>query len=228
LSDTIKAVLFDLDDTLYEEMTFVRSGFHAVSRHMSDKFNINKAEVHLSLMDILSKQGRGRVFDEFLDHSGLYSSQTVDEMVEVYRSHKPDIRLNPEAISTLKGLRTMGIKLGIITDGLCSVQKNKVRALGIKELVDIIIYTDEIGKDYWKPNSIAFLLASKSFSIEPCEATYIGNDPAKDFAGPNSVGMQSVHLCKNKHCMEESCQASIHIASLDEVIPNIIIKNPNR
>ena len=225
MSNTIKAVLFDLDDTLYEEMTFVESGFHAVSTHISNKFNFNKAEVHSSLMGILSKHGRGRVFNKCLEHYGLYNSDLVKDMVEVYRSHHPDICLDPDAISTLKGLRMRGIKLGVITDGLCSVQKNKVRALGLKELVDIIIYTDEIGKEYWKPHSIAFQLAANSLEIEPHEAIYVGNDPTKDFAGPNSIGMQSVHLCRNKHPIEKSCNASIHIAGLDEVIPNIIMRN---
>lgn len=217
MSDSIRAVLFDLDDTLYEEMSFVESGFHAVSRHISNKFKLNENEVYSSLMDILARQGRGRVFDTFLKRHGLYSSYMVEEMVEVYRLHQPDISLNPETISALKGLRMLKIKLGIITDGLYSVQKNKVRALGINGLVDVIIYTDEIGKEYWKPHNIAFQLAANSLAMEPREIIYVGNDPTKDFAGPNSIGMPSVHLSLKKHQRESSCEASIHIESLDEI-----------
>jgi putative hydrolase of the HAD superfamily len=205
-------------------MTFVESGFNAVSNLISSKFKLNKVEVYSSLIDILSKHGRGKVFDRFLKYSGLLSPDLVEEMVRVYRSHRPIIGLYADALPTFRVLRELNMKLGIVTDGLCSVQENKVRALGLVELVDIIIFTDEMGKEYWKPHHKAFQLASRLLDVKPSEAIYIGNDPTKDFVGPKSIGMQAVHLCRNKYEIEKSCEASIHITGLDEVISNIIVR----
>ncbi len=222
LSSPIKAVLFDLDDTLYDEMTFVASGFDAVANYLSTNFHLIEEEMFLSMMEVISKDGRGKVFDKVLEYSGLYNPKLVDELVSVYRSHQPNIDLYEDVIHIFQELRGLDIKLGIITDGLYSVQKNKVSSLGLQYLVDIIIYTDEIGRKYWKPHPIAFQRAIEELAIEPYEAIYVGNDPTKDFAGPNSIGMRSVHLCKDRCLKESSCEADIHIGSLNEIISALL------
>lgn len=218
LNGSIKAVLFDLDDTLYEEMTFVISGFRAVSCHLCDKFHLSGQELLSGMIEVLSKEGRGKVFDRVLERYELYQPHVVEELVGIYRTHRPQIHLYPDVIPTLQELKKLGIKVGIITDGLHSVQKNKVESLGLLEYMDIIIYTDERGRDYWKPHPAAFQHAINVLAVKPNEAIYVGNDPKKDFTGPNSLGMLTVHLRRNDNPAETSCEASIHIADLTQVI----------
>lgn len=217
----IKAVLFDLDDTLYDEMTFVTSGFETVACYLSANFHLIEEEIFSLMMEFLSKDGRGKIFDKILEYNGIYEPKLVEELVSVYRSHQPNIDLCEFVVPTFQELRRLDIKLGIITDGLYSVQRNKVSSLGLKDIVDIIIYTDEIGREYWKPNPLAFELAIKELAIEPHEAIYVGNDPAKDFAGPNSIGIRSVHLCKNRCIEKSSCEANIHIGNINDVISTL-------
>jgi len=145
-------VLFDLDDTLYDESTFVASGFRTVAAHLADRFGVDKQETCSAMKTVLLTEGRGKVFDRVLERYDLYSSQLVTELVNLYRSHLPEISLYPDVRPTFQTLRKCGIRLGIITDGLHVVQKRKVTALGLEELVDIIIYTDELGQDHWKPD----------------------------------------------------------------------------
>jgi putative hydrolase of the HAD superfamily len=218
LNGSIKAVLFDLDDTLYDEASFVASGFQTVAAHLADRFEIDKRAVFSAMMRVLMMEGRGKVFDRVLEGYGLYDPHLVAELVSLYRSHLPQISLYPDVQPTFQALRQYGTSLGIITDGLHVVQKRKVAALGLRDLVDVIVYTDELGQEYWKPHPAAFRQAVAMLGVEPSAATYVGNDLLKDFAGANSIGMFTVHLCRNGIPEEGDCAANAHITSLIEII----------
>lgn len=222
MESSIKAVLFDLDDTLYDEGTFVASGFRTVAAFLADKFWIHSEEAFSTMMAVLAAEGRGKVFDRLLEGYGLYDPQLIAQLVGLYRTHLPQISLYPDAQPTFQALRQYGAKLGIITDGLHAVQKRKMVGLGLRDLVDIIIYTDELGQEYWKPHPAAFLRAVAMLGIEPGEAVYVGNDPVKDFAGPNSIGMPTVHLCRDGIPEESDCKANAHITILTEIMELII------
>lgn len=218
MSGSIKAVLFDLDDTLYDEGTFVASGFRTVAAHIADRVGLDKQEVFAAMKAVLTTDGRGKVFDRVLERYGLCSPELVTELVNIYRSHVPQISLYPDVWPTFQALRKYGAGLGIITDGLHTVQKRKVAALGVEELVDIIVYTDELGKEYWKPHPAAFQRAVVMLDVKPTETVYVGNDPVKDFAGPNSIGMVTVHLCRNGIPEGSDCDANAHISTLTQII----------
>lgn len=222
MNGSIKAVLFDLDDTLYDESAFVTSGFRTVAAHLADRFGVDKQEAFSAMMAVLTTEGRGKVFDRVLERYDLYSSQLVTELVNLYRSHFPEISLYPDVWPTFQTLRKCGIRLGIITDGLHVVQKRKVTALGLEELVDIIIYTDELGQDHWKPDPAAFKRAVVMLGVQPVEAVYVGNDPVKDFGGPNSIGMVAVHLCRNGIPEVCHCEAGLHINALTQIIQVVL------
>jgi len=157
-----------------------------------------------------------------LERYGLYSSQLVAELVNMYRSHLPEISLYPDVRPTFQALREYGARLGIITDGLHVVQKRKVASLGLQDLVDIMIYTDELGQEYWKPRSAAFQRAVVMLGVQPVEAVYVGNDPFKDFAEPNSIGMVAVHLCRNDILEVCHCEAGLHINALTQIIQVVL------
>ena len=93
----------------------------------------------------------------------------------------------------LAGLRAKGIKLGIITDGRPLGQRNKISALGLEELVDEIIITDEIGgAEFRKPNDISFRIMQRKLKVPFEKTVYVGDNPQKDFHAPRQLGMQSV------------------------------------
>lgn len=92
--------VFDLDDTLYEERTFVESGFRAVAQLLSPRFDMNAGSIETRLLAVLDSNGRGRVFDEVLNELGVGSGALLQECVEVYRSHEP-------LIHTYDGIREM-------------------------------------------------------------------------------------------------------------------------
>ena len=141
----IQAVLFDLDDTLYDEMQFVKGGFKSASLYISKNNNIKQKIVYQLLLDVLEEHGRGKTFDIVLKKLDLYNEKLIPKLIEVYRTHKPNLFLYPEVSNVLSTLRKQGYKPGIITDGNVVVQSKKIDALKIKDFFDCMIFSDECG-----------------------------------------------------------------------------------
>lgn len=221
---SIRAVVFDMDDTLYDEMTFVQSGFRSVAQYLSTRFNLDKEKVYQDMLRHLKFYGRGEIFDSVLKNYGIYTPQLVEELVETYRVHTPEISLYPDVVETLEKLRAMKLKIGIITDGLHSVQKKKVSTLKLQNYVDFIIYTNELGPNCEKPHPASFLHAIGMLNLKPKNILYVGNNPEKDISGANSVGMQSFHLCRGDYTCNGSCNARFHAKSLKTLFDIVILK----
>jgi putative hydrolase of the HAD superfamily len=207
-----------MDDTLYEERKFVYGGFRSVAKKISEKYPVNCDILFSDMIGSLNNQGRGKIFDDVLKKNGIYHPDLVDEMVTIYRNYLPSIQVYPDVFSTFDTLREKNIIVGIITDGLHSVQKNKVCALNLQQHTDFIYYTDELGEGFSKPNSAAFEKVLQTFQLRGNQAIYIGNDPSKDFIGANAVGMFTSHICRQGSMNECKCDASYHIKSLTEIV----------
>ena len=195
---SIKALLFDLDDTLYDEKQFVKSGFIEVAEFVEDKLKIDKDFFYKILINIFNGGSRGNIFNLALEKVNIVSDEDIiSSMVKIYRGHNPNIRLEEDVKSLIIKLKEI-YSLGIVTDGYFKVQKKKVQVLKLEELFDSIIYTDEYGREYWKPNVFGYKLALERFQIVPGEAVYIGDNPYKDFIGAKKIGISTVRV-KNQN-----------------------------
>ena len=191
---SIKALLFDLDDTLYEERQFVKSGFSKVSEFIEDKFKIEKKVYYKILIDIFNGGSRGNIFNLALEKVNVaYEKDIIQSMVNIYREHNPKITLDKDIKVLLLRLKEI-YSLGIVTDGYFEVQKKKVQSLGLEELFDSIIYTDEYGREYWKPDVRGYKVALKDLQVSPEETIYIGDNPHKDFIGAKKMGITTVRI----------------------------------
>lgn len=191
----IKSIIFDLDNTLYPEESYVKSGFKAVSKYLSEKYLLDNDDLFIKIMDIFNNYGRGDVFNRLIEDFNL--NEEVLNLVYIYRYHYPKISLYPESINVLKELKN-NFKLGLITDGQVFVQKRKVEALNIERYFDVIIYTDILGDEFWKPSQKPFKLALNILDTKPMESFYIGDDPYKDFKAPNELKMKSIQVKNEK------------------------------
>ena len=166
----IKAIVFDLDDTLYPEEEYVKSGFKAIA----DAFNDDDLYVELYS---LFKEEKSNVYQR-----AGFSEEQCRKCIDIYRSHFPNISLDNETEKFLRKIKKRGYKLGIITDGRPEGQKNKIKALGLEKIMDYIIITDELGGvEFRKPNPKAFEVMKEVLEIDFNEMMYIGDNPAKDF-----------------------------------------------
>ena len=183
--DGIDAVIFDLDDTLYPETSYVKCGYMAVAGLLGD---ISFADRLWELFE----QGVPAI-DKLLEETGNMDKKAA--CLEAYRSNKPDIKLYDGAAELIREIKASGRRVGLITDGRPEGQRNKLEALGLYELTDEIIITDELGGiKLRKPCDIAFRIMQIRMGVPFERMAYVGDNPSKDFKAPLRLGMKAVHF----------------------------------
>ena len=192
----LRAVLFDLDDTLYPEKAFVDGGFRAVARFLAERVPRSEADLADRLWALHAIEGRGRLFDTLLEELGVdHDVDLVLACLLVYRSHPIALEPFPGVHSTLAELRTAGVRTGLVSDGHAAVQRRKLAGLGsIAARLDVVVMTDELGPAYAKPSPMAFRVACRILDVPPSLTTYVGNDPRKDFLGAREAGLHTIRL----------------------------------
>lgn len=181
-------VIFDMDDTLYSETDYVRSGYEQIAKHFPEIDNMA-----VKLWDAF--EGGKQAINYVLEQEGLLSEIAVQQALHIYRYQQPQISLYPEAEQLLEALKSRGIRLGMITDGRPEGQRAKIASLGIEKYFDKIIITDELGGvSMRKPNPVAFELMQAHFNVPYSEMVYIGDNPKKDFIAPAALGMDCIYF----------------------------------
>lgn len=216
----IKAVLFDLDDTLYEEKQFVMSGFKAISQYLSKEYNFNQEEIFKILKSDFENGLRKKNFDILLEKLNL-KEEGVDALVKIYREHLPTLSLYPDAEVILRNFKNK-FKLGLITDGYPIVQKNKISALNIKYYFNIVILND-ISGNRSKAHTLPFEDAVRKLNVKPGDAIYVGDNPLKDFISAKKIGMHTVRIKRetgeyNKIIVDKSLDADYTISNLSQLL----------
>ena len=152
----------------------------------------------------------------------------MEELVRVYRQHKPRIPLFAGYDKLLREFRS-AYRLGIITDGMPLVQRAKCAALGLEGIVDRIICTWEYGREKEKPNPYSFCLQMACLQVEPEEALFIGDDWEKDCLGAHGVGMRCVQVQSPlfRHCGRRTEEADFVVDSLFN-LPEVLRKLEDR
>ena len=193
--EDIQAVVFDMDDTLYPEREFVRSGYQAVGRHLREIKSCHEPVSEWLWDRFLDGQVAG-AFDALNDHFALaLTPDDIHELIEVYRGHPPKITPHPGIDVLLECLAEI-VPLGLISDGPALMQKNKLEALGLARWFcpEAIVFTGALGDGAGKPNDVGFLAARRALGVPHGGCVYVADNLAKDFIAPNRLGWQSVHL----------------------------------
>ena len=216
----IKAIIFDLDDTLYDEMQFVRGGFKRVSFYLSELSRIDQNTANQFLLDILRDRGRGQTFDILLKKFDLYNKALVQKLIEVYRTHNPYLLLYPGVGRVLIDLKNQGYRIGLITDGNVDVQKRKVSALGISNFFDCMIFSDEFGVEMQKPHPLPYEKALEALVAATEESVYVGDNPHKDFVTAKKMGMYTIRVRRGVYrdvTLAQDHEADCQIESLTDI-----------
>lgn len=178
--DDVDAVIFDLDDTLYSEKEYVRSGYHQIAAY----FGIPELEEQMWSVF----QAGGMAIDVVLKAHNL--TEKKEEALKLYRYQEPDIHLYDGVADMIARIRNTK-KVGIITDGRPEGQRAKIASLGV--FVDKIIITDELGGvQFRKPNQKAFQLMKEALDVQPERMVYVGDNVKKDFIAPKQMGMKCI------------------------------------
>lgn len=188
---TAKTVVLDLDDTLYLERDFARSGYAAVGLSLSHL--LDSESFATVCYELLAIGHRGDIFDRALDYCGIApEDRDIPELVRIYREHVPEIALCPDVPAFLD--RFAGKRLALVSDGPAEMQERKLRALGIADRFDHCILTGRWEGDFGKPHPRAFAEIQERSGHAPDEHVYIADNATKDFLAPNSMGWLTIQL----------------------------------
>lgn len=190
---TLQAIVFDLDDTLYPEHAYVQSGFRAVAAWAERQFGVPSESGSAMLQGLFAFGVRGDTFNRWLESWGLLSDEHLSQAVQVYREHRPVISPYPEVNELLPRLHN-GYRLGLVSDGYLEVQRNKWTSLGLGAYFDSVVFSDELGRDAWKPSPQPFLALLKKLCVSGEQAVYVADNPRKDFLGARSAGMRTIRV----------------------------------
>ena len=179
-----RVVVFDLDDTLYKEQDYLRSAYREIAAMMESHYGLE------GIYDQMLKwwQEGENVFQRLVSYCPQF---TVNDLLTIYRSHIPAIRLDGQTKSLLDRLYPHAV-LGLITDGRSLTQRHKIDALGLSAYIDEkdILISEETG--FEKPSDEPFRHFMERYPSRTYY--YIGDNPAKDFIAPNRLGWTTICL----------------------------------
>ncbi len=187
--DRFSLFFVDMDDTLFEERDFVLSGLTATAAYTAG-WGLDPSIVETFLTQHFTRHGRERIFDHLLQaFLGHAEPDRVQELVAVYRQHRPDIAMYEGAADGLRLLRQRG-RVILVTDGLAAVQERKVSALGLSSRVDQVVYCQKQGYAKPDPRSLDGILTPDAVP----HALLIGDRPDHDLAMAAALGIPSIRV----------------------------------
>lgn len=216
-------LIFDLDDTLYDESRFVDGGLKAVARHGEELWGWDAVQSLDRLRGILARHGRGQVFDRWLEEHDAWSRGRVRDCVRAYRHHIPDIELFPAARRMIDRYRSRG-PLYLVTDGNKVVQRNKVDALALWPDFKRVFITHRFGVAAAKPSTHCFERIKADADCTWREMVYVGDNPAKDFVNLTGLGALTIRVLTGAYSEVTALpghDALITIRDLD-ALPNVL------
>jgi len=206
-----KAVLWDLDDTLYSRVDAARHTFYGMFRELLYPGR-NDAFIEETVAYMMTQVKRNSMVHEEAFHA----------LLRKYPSDKPYIRADcldyyyahisefakpfPEQLSVIRKLRAVGVKTAIVTNvtpDRIYAQRQKIRALDIESLFDAVILSGELG--IHKPDRRIFDHAAGLLSIPNDRCVFVGDDPVSDINGALNAGMEAVWLNRwaGDHCFAQ-------------------------
>ncbi len=173
-------IVFDLDDTLVKEIDYLKSAFREIAA-FADAERIELLEEMLGW-----HSNKENVFAKL---EALYPHANLSELKKLYRNHLPDFSHVSDVLEFLSELKSDGHFLGLITDGFSVTQRNKIKALGIENVLDLIVISEEFGSE--KPHEDNYSAFHK-FKTE--QYIYVGDNLNKDFITAKKLGWTTVCL----------------------------------
>lgn len=210
-----KVVIFDLDDTLFNEIDFLISAYNEISQFLSNYQGVNKSKNEIfDYMHSLYLRKKNP-FEQVISFLNIKNIKTSD-LLEIYRNHLPNISLNDDVIEVLDYLKYHKFIIGLITDGRSIQQRNKIKALNLENFISALVISEEFGSE--KPNLENFKFFEKKFPNS--NYTYVGDNINKDFIAPNQLNWDTICLLNNGKNIH-----SQNVLLPDSYLPKKYIKN---
>lgn len=219
---SLRAVLFDIDDTLFSTSEFARKArTNAVQAMIAAGLDV-PAEVVLRELDEVIAEFSSNYehhFERLLQRLPAEATRRVNPAlivaagVAAYHDTKfRELAPFPDVLPLLAALKEAGVRLGVITHGLTVKQAEKLVRLGVVPYLDpkAIFISDQIGIS--KPNPKLYRAALRELGLKAEEVMYVGDNPEHDVAPPKSIGMRTVWARRSaKHGIEGGGSEPDHV-----------------
>lgn len=217
-----KYIFFDLDDTLYPEAEYVASGFQYVAGKLCEITGMSEELINMELEKVLEADGRGRVFNQAMKNLGI-SGVSPRYLVSLYRSHAPFLSLFSDAEQAIfvSNQFSKG-NVFVLTDGNRYVQRKKVEALRIHDMVKQVFYTRDIGLRAEKPSVEYFERFLRTREEDFQSLIYVGDDPNKDFSGLNTRNATTIRVLTGRFAQQPAKKGY----EAQHIIPNLDMLSP--
>ena len=217
----IKAVIFDLDNTLVDFYRMKKEAIKSAVAAMVDAgLNMSYKSAYDAVMQVYDSEGieYQEVFDHFLNEQlGAIDHKILAAGVVGYRKARDAaLVLYPHVTSTLTTLVKQGIKLGVLTDAPPKQAWLRLCYLNLHILFDAVVTSDESGA--LKPSPQPFHLVLDSLGVESSEALMIGDWPERDMVGAKNVGILTVFARYGDRREVDDSGADFEIDDISELL----------
>lgn len=204
MAQRLKAIFFDIDDTLYSTSEFAELARSvALDAMIEAGLSVEKQLLQEELEEVISEftSNYEHHFDKLLlripkkHYRGINPAIIVAAGVIAY--HETKIRrLAPyeDAFEVLRLLDGTGLVLGVITEGLEVKQAEKLVRMRLHRYFspNAIFISNQIGIS--KPNPKIYQRACSDLNLRPTQTMYVGDNPVHDIDPPKSIGMLAVRM----------------------------------
>ena len=213
-----RAILFDLDDTLYDLRSYWRERLRLALGLVQARYA--QLDHEALVLAALSERVFIEHWPDFLRRQGVDDEALIAEAHEVFRREWFErMALADDAASTLAALSSR-YRLGLITNGPSAIQRRKIEHFGLAEYFDALIVSGEVGVA--KPDPAIFRLALERMGVEPVEALFVGDAPEYDLRGAAAAGVPFVWMNPGGEALPEGfTQPLARISRLGE-LPSLL------
>ena len=191
----IKAVIFDLDNTLLDFIKMKQFAVQAaISSMVEAGLKVDEGEACKNIFLMYEEGGweNQSIFNDFLDKEiGSVDHKLLAAGIVAYRrAREASLQLYPNVNKTLFELLKMGIKLAVVSDAPSREAWMRIYYLNLHHVFDLVLTIDDTGAR--KPSSKPFVMALDSLKIKAGDAIMVGDWPERDVEGAKKVGMRTI------------------------------------
>ena len=226
---TYEAVFVDLDDTLYPYAECNEAGKAAaweMARELGYDFSREafedlymeaRREVKRELAGTASAHERFLYFKRAIQiHTGTHDAEDALALGEAYwDAYVEKMDLFDGVAETLAALQDAGVAVAVVTNLTTRIQLKKIEALGISEHVDLVLTSEETGRE--KPASVMFTLPMAQLNVRPSETVMVGDSVSADIEGGNALGLTTVLFNSDATGLDRRERPDHRIESFPEV-----------
>lgn len=218
----IRCIVFDLDDTLYPEWSFIEQGFLSVSEKLYSDLCLDgkytSKDIYEVLKNIYFNYSRVGIFNQlnrFIPEIEINEQYIVDELLPTYRFSKKILKCYPDVKPTLRKLHGK-VKIGMVTNGNTQVQNYKIDLLGIRNYFDHIEVSGDYSEKEAKPSPFMLLRTLDVFRVKPCDVIYVGDNPETDRCSIDA-GCHFLKIVRNNDFHKDRDRTVLPSYSIDNI-----------